>query len=202
MTLLLGCQVETGAAGPTTPQESLTIELPTNFGESLERAFQVNPEQTATRILRAHDAFSRVGPVTTQSVKDYARLERSTDRARIVTDILAADLNADQLITRAEFAVLPQLPNGYKKAVRLDGLFEHDENRDGYISLHEAFAFAGHLNAARIEGDMHPIGTYLMLFDLNADGTVVRAEVIKALRDYLSNTNKTAQGLRGKQSLP
>ena len=201
MTLLLSCQGDLGA-GPSRTKETLTIELPTAFGESLERAFEVNPEQTATRILRAHDAFSRIGPVTTQSVKNYTRLERSSDRARIITDILAADLNGDQLITRSEFAVLPELPNGYKKAKRLDGLFEHDANRDGYISLHEAFAFAGHLNAARVEGDMHPIGTYLMLFDLNADGTVVRGEVITALRDYLSNTNKSAQSLRGKQSLP
>ena len=98
--------------------------LPTRFDESLERAFQANSEQTAQRILRAHDAFNRIAPVTTQSVKNYMRLETATDRAHILADILAMDLNGDAVITRAEFDVLRGLPNGYKNqhgwAISLD----------------------------------------------------------------------------------
>lgn len=196
--LFFGCQEDPSARAP---QASAEIELPSAFDESLELAFQANPEQTAKRILRAHDGFSRVGPVTTQSVKDYMRLERSADRARIVTDILAIDLNGDQMITRAEFDVLPTLPNGYKKAARLSGLFEHDKNNDTYISLSEALIFAEQLNTARFKNDIHPIGSYLMLFDLDADGRVMRAEVTLALRDYLKDIQKPNTALRGKQVL-
>ena len=196
MTLLLGCQGDKTAAPVLTPQEIDNIDLPTSFGQSLELAFQANPEQTARRILRAHDGFSRVGPVTTKTVKDYLRLEASTHRARFFTDILAIDLNGDQLITPAEFDVLPTVPNGYKKAMRLDALFGYDENLDGYISVDEALEFAGYLSDLRAKTEMHPIGRYLMLFDLNGDGKVVRPEVVKALRDYLSDTRNTEPPLK------
>ena len=192
--LLLGCQGDRAAAPAAQAEQN--IELPTHFDENLERAFQANPEQTAQRILRAHDGFSRVGPVTTKSVKDYLRLEAATDRARILTDILAIDLNGDQLITRAEFDVLSNLPNGYRRFVRLDGLFGYDENLDGYISLSESFDFATHRAAAPAKTQMQPLGSYLMLFDLNADGRVMRAEVVKALKAYLTDIQNNQPPLK------
>ena len=192
--LLLGCQGDRAAAPAAQTEQN--IELPTHFDENLERAFQANPEQTAQRILRAHDGFSRVGPVTTKSVKDYMRLEAATDRARIMTDILAIDLNGDQLITRAEFDVLSNLPNGYRRFVRLDGLFGYDENLDGYISLSESFDFATHRAAAPAKTQMQPLGSYLMLFDLNADGRVMRAEVVKALKAYLTDIQNNQPPLK------
>ena len=192
--LLLGCQGDRAAAPATQAEQN--IELPTHFDENLERAFQANPEQTAQRILRAHDGFSRLGPVTTKSVKDYMRLEAATDRARIMTDILAIDLNGDQLITRAEFDVLSNLPNGYRRFVRLDGLFGYDENLDGYISLSESFDFATHRAAAPAKTQMQPLGSYLMLFDLNADGRVMRAEVVKALKAYLTDIQNNQPPLK------
>jgi len=195
---LIGCQAETSARAP---QGSVAVDLPTKFDESLELAFQANPEQTAKRILRAHDGFSRVGPVTTASVKDYIRLERAADRARNVSDILSVDLNGDQLVTPAEFEVLPGLPNGYKKAVRLGGLFNYDKNGDTVISLSEAMTFAQALNTARLKTDIAPIGSYLMLFDLNADGQVTRAEILKALREYVSEASAPNAELRGKSAV-
>ena len=175
--------------------------LPTRFDESLERAFQANSEQTAQRILRAHDAFNRIAPVTTQSVKNYMRLETATDRAHILADILAMDLNGDAVITRAEFDVLRGLPNGYKKSARLGDLFGHDDNRDGYISLGEAFAFAEHMAADRAEMKLPSIGSYLMLFDLNADETVSRAEAVKALREYFTDIQSAEPSSERKPSL-
>ena len=198
---LLGCQEDKTIAPALIPQASQNIVLPTRFDESLERAFQANPEQTAQRILRAHDGFSRVGPVTPQSVKNYLRLEASTDRANIMADILAIDLNGDEVITRAEYGVLSKLPNGFKKSARLDDLFAYDENLDGYISLNEAFDFAEHMAAARARRDLRPIGSYLMLFDLNGDGTVLRPEVVKALRDYLTAFQNAEPSLKRKPSL-
>ncbi len=200
--LLLGCQGERSQSAALTPTGARAVDLPQRFDDSLEKAFQRNPKQTAQRILRAHDGFSRAGPVTTESVKNYIHLEAAAARAQFLSDIMASDLNGDSLITPAEFAVLPRLPNGYKKARRLDGLFSHDKNQDGYISLAEAYDFASALKAARMKSDIAPIGSYLMLFDLNADGTVLRAEMTKALRDYVEGDEQPKTALRGAHVSP
>ena len=193
----MGCQGQ-NAAEPLPP---VSLELPTEFSQSYQLAFQANPQLTAQRFLSAYDGFAHYGPVTAESLKNHARLRAATERARGFTDILAMDLNEDGLIIRAEYDALTGLPNGTKKALRLAGLFSFDENQDGYISREEAYVFSQHLNTVRPKNTLRPIESYLMLFDLNGDEQVMRGEVVKALGVHLQVKKRSVAELRGGPAL-
>ncbi len=195
---LLGCQAQTNP----TPQASAPMSLPTSFSQSYQIAFQKNPKMTAQRFMRAFDSFAKHGPVTAETVQDHARLQMSLERGQVYGGILAVDLNADGLITRVEYETLSGLPNGAKKSDRMAGLFEFDENQDDLMTLEEAVRFGQDLYAVRPENGLRPIESYLMLFDLNGDGQVIRDEVVKALHIHLSKSEPAASGLRARRITP
>ena len=195
---LLGCQAQPAVA----PQASVPMPLPSAFSQSYQIAFQKNPKMTAQRFLRAFDNFAEHGPVTTQTVQDHARLQMSLERGQVYGGILAVDLNADGLITRVEYETLSGLPNGAKKSNRMAGLFEFDENHDDLMTLEEAVRFGQELYAVRSKKGLRPIESYLMLFDLNGDGQVVRGEMERALHIHLSKSEPAASGLRARRITP
>ena len=55
--------------------------------------------------------------------------------------------------------------------------------------------------ADRAEMKLPSIGSYLMLFDLNADETVSRAEAVKALREYFTDIQSAEPSSERKPSL-
>ena len=195
---LLGCQAQPAAA----PQASVPMPLPSAFSQSYQIAFQKNPKMTAQRFMRAFDSFAKHGPVTAETVQDHARLQMSLERGQVYGGILAVDLNADGLITRVEYETLSGLPNGAKKSDRMAGLFEFDENQDDLMTLEEAIRFGQDLYAVRPENGLRPIESYLMLFDLNADGQVIRDEVVKALHIHLTKPEPAAPSLRARRITP
>ena len=199
---LLGCQAQTSTAPSIEPAPSVSMSLPAEFSQSYQIAFQENPKLTALRFLQAFDEFEIYGPVTTKTVRNHARLQASLERGQRLGGILAMDLNADGLITRIEFETLSGLPNGNKKAARMAGLFEFDANQDDLMSFEEAIRFGERLNARQPEPGLRPIESYLMLFDLNTDGHVMREEVVKALYIYLPQHERSAASLRPSRMSP
>ena len=167
------------------------MRLPTEFSQSLQAAFRENPPLTAQRFLHAYDGFAKYGPVNTETVQDHARLQASVERGQMLGGILAVDLNADGLITRIEYETLSTLPNGNKKSERMAGLFEFDENEDDLMTLEEAIKYGETFNARLPQKNLHPIESYLMLFDLDEDGVVIRDEVVTALYAYLPQSERT-----------
>ena len=184
---LLGCQ----AQPPIEAQPSVSMRLPTEFSRSFQDSFQANPGLTAERFLQAFDGFAKYGPVTSQSVQDHSRLRASLERGQILGGILSIDLNGDGLITRKEYETLSGLPNGNKKFIRMAGLFDFDINQNGSINVEEAILFGENLNALRSQNNLFPIESYLMLFDINTDGEVLREEVVRALYAHLPESERT-----------
>jgi len=70
------------------------------------------------------------------------------------------------------------------------------------MTLEEAVRFGQELYAVRSEKGLRPIESYLMLFDLNADGRVVRDEVVKALYIHLPKPEPAAPSLRARRITP
>ena len=176
-TVLAGCQAEAVSA----PQQNASGDLPSEFSETLQTAFQDTPVLTAEGFLSVHAHFAQSGPVTQQAVEDYLRVQMATQQAKTLNDILATDLNGDQFVTRAEYDHSMSLPGGAKNAVRLAGLFAFDKNQDGHISMLEAIDCAENLESLRPQNEIYPLERHLMLFDLDADGQVIREELILAL---------------------
>ena len=199
---LLGCQAQTSTAPSIEPEPSVSMSLPAEFSRSYQIAFQDNPTLTAQRFLQAFDQFEKYGPVTSDAVRNHARLHASLERGQRMGGILAMDLNADGLITRIEFETLSALPNGNKKASRMAGLFEFDENQDDLMTFEEAIRFGERLNASQQTQSLRPVESYLMLFDLNKDARVTREEMVKALFIYLPPEDRSPLGLRASRVSP
>lgn len=195
---LLGCQAQpstkTSTKASTESQARAPLPLPTEFSQSYQMAFQENPSLTAQRFLHAYDGFTQHSPVTRKTVQDHAKVHASLERGQILGGILATELNADGLITRFEFETLPAFPNGNKKPDRFAGIFEFDENKDDLMTFEDALRFGQELNALHSENNQHPIESYLMLFDLDADGEVMRDEVMMALHIHLPKPERARGG--------
>ena len=196
--LLLGCQSETSIE----PAPSVSMSLPLEFSESYQIAFRESPRLTAQRFLQAYDGFAKYGPVTADTVQTHARLHTSLERGQILGGILAVDLNADGLITRVEYESLSGIPNGNKKSIRMAELFEFDENQDDLMTLEEAIRFGQDLNERRRQNSLRPIESYLMLFDLNSDGRVLRDEMVRALEFDLPRIESASHVLPASRSMP
>ena len=194
---LLGCQSEVSID----PGPDMSMRLPTEFSQSFQIAFQENPPLTAQRFLQAFDKFEKYGPVTDDAVLNHARLHASLERGQRFGGILAMDLNNDGLITRIEYEMLSELPNGHQKAARMTGLFEFDENKDDLMTFGEAIRFGESLNARAAEPGLRPIESYLMLFDLNKDGQVIREEIVQALYIYLPPETRSGGSLRASRRM-
>lgn len=184
--LIAGCR----DSASIEPQPRMSMSLPTELSQSLEIAFRENPALTAERFLQTFDRFEKYSPVTQDAVENHARLHATLDRGQRLGGILAVDLNEDGLITRIEFETLSALPNGHDKSVRMAGLFEFDENKDDLMTFEEAIRFGESLNARQDMQTLRPIESYLMLFDRNKDGRVLRDEIVSVLNIYLAQSGR------------
>ncbi|MEP4050959.1 MAG: hypothetical protein ABJN22_01810 [Litorimonas sp.] len=172
---LLGCQPATSI----TPLEA--PDLPVDLPESYRAALYENPEATAQRFVAAFDGLAKTGPVTRRRVQDYTRLQDGLERGRLLGYVLALDLNGDTNITQSEYEVFSSFPKGPNKILALKDLFQSDANQDEIISLPEAVLYSRDLHARAGTQDMRPIESYLMLYDLNSDGEVMRSELTDQL---------------------
>jgi len=168
----LGGQGQPAAA----PTVSAPSALPTEFSSSYEIAFEKTPQLTAQRILNAYDGLTAYGPVTYEAVQGHAMLQALVEKDQGRGGILAADLNRRGYVTRIEFETRSAF--SIDNADRLAGVFEFDETHDELMSLEEAVQFGQDLFEA-------PIERYLMLFDLDGDGVVVRDEVMTGLGEFV-----------------
>ena len=168
----LGGQGQPAAA----PTVSAPSALPTEFSSSYEIAFEKTPQLTAQRILNAYDGLAAYGHVTYEAVQGHAMLQALVEKDQGRGGILAADLNRRGYVTRIEFETRSAF--SIDNADRLAGVFEFDETHDELMSLEEAVQFGQDLFEA-------PIERYLMLFDLDGDGVVVRDEVMTGLEEFV-----------------
>ena len=175
---LMGCEPQSASLPPLEG-----LDLPPALSASYEASFFERPEITAHHFLTAYDRFAEAGPVTRANVLDYSRMQEALERGRLLGHILALDMNGDGNITRPEFQVYSALPQGANKRLRLEDIFLSDENEDEVISLAEAILYSRELYARATAYEMRPIESYLMLFDVNGDGTVTRPEMKRHLFD-------------------
>ena len=126
--------------------------------------------------MQAYDGLAAYGPVTYESVHGHALLHAFIENGQGRGGILAADLNAQGFITRIEFETRSAF--SMESTNRLTGVFEFNESEDELMRLDDAVKFGQDLFEA-------PIERYLMLFDLNADGQVMRNEVVNAMEAYV-----------------
>jgi len=61
------------------------------------------------------------------------------------------------------------------------GMFEFNENEDDLMTRTEAVKVGEDLTKRRHQDYLRPIESYVMLFDLNSDGHVLRDEVLTSL---------------------
>lgn len=179
---LLGGQGQLSAA----PTLNSPKTLPMQLSSSYETAFRKTPQLTSQRFLRAYDGLSAYGPVTYEAVHGHALLQALIEDGQGRGGILAADLNAKGFITRIEFETRSAFSNDGSD--RLAGIFEFDETLEELMTLEEAVQFGQDLFEA-------PIERYLMLFDLNADGLVVREEVVTGLEKFIGEAERAEGGL-------
>jgi len=172
---LIGCQPQSALVPIHEP--TLPVELPDVYKIS----FETNSNVTADRFLMAYDNFALSGPVTVPRVLDFIRMQDGLERGRLLGYVLALDLNGDAYITRAEYERFSSFQKGPNKILGLDDLFIYDENQDDVISMREAILYSRTLHLRAATHDMRPIESYLMLFDVNADGEVTRSEMISRL---------------------
>jgi len=179
---LVACGPDSVSTEKQGASQTAATALPATLSESYKRAFFENPRVTALRFLEAYDDVSESGPVTEQRVKDLARLRAGFERGQLLGHIVAMDLNGNASITKTEADLALSLPGWSNKPITFAGLFEADENQDGRISMDEAVRYSHTLYEHAARPNMRPIGSYLMLADLNADGIVMRDE----MKTYLS----------------
>lgn len=173
------------------------INLPTTLSGSYHTAFVTAPRVTAVRFLDAYNDFAASGPVTRARVKDHARLRVSLERGQYLGHILAMDLDGDTQITSAEFEGALSLPGWANKSISVEGLFQSDDNRDGLISLHEAFAYSEVLRVQSASKSLKPIESFFLLSDANGDDIVTPNEMKFYLYDKLAEKDARPAELRG-----
>ena len=180
---LLGGQGQPSAAPTLTSPQT----LPTGLSPSYILAFRKSPQLTAQRFLDAYDGLAVYGPVIHESVHGHALLHAFIENRQGRGGILAADLNAQGFITRIEFETRSAF--SMENADRMAGVFVFDETQEELMTLADAVKFGQDLFEA-------PIERYLMLFDLNADGYVMRDEVVNAMEAYVREPERVSDEAR------
>ena len=186
----MGCKPQSTIAPVAEP------ELPKALSQSYKTSFRNIAEATALRFLKAYDGFAETGPVTTARVLAHAKVQASLERGKLLTYVLAIDMNGDTKITRTEYEEFSKLPKWSSQLLRMDDLFQSDEDQDGVISLQEAVLYSRKLSARSSAHDMRPIESYFMLFDINQDGVVRRAEIQMSLAQFRPKKTAEASILR------
>ena len=174
---LLGCLALIGCQPQSTLVPMADPVLPDDLAQAYKLSFKTNPDITAHRFLAAFDSFAATGDVTAPRVLDFTRMQDGLERGRLLGFVLALDLNGDAQVTHAEFERFSTFPKGPNKILGLDDLFQFDENQDQIISMREAILYSRTLHMRAATGDLRPIESYLMLFDVNSDGAVTRSEM-------------------------
>jgi len=134
------------------------------------------------------------GPVRQEKILNHARFHAATEKGQLVSHILAYDLDGNMEISRSEIEAAEAIPIRPHKALAAQPQLSADKNGDDVITLPEAMEFSRELYAKRSKRNLLPIESYLMLFDLNTDGTVTRTEMKVALKPYLGREDAERGG--------
>ena len=170
------------------------IKLPMRLSESYLKSLDAVPELTAKRFFTAYENLAAYGPVTENKIIDHARFQAASQRGKILSALLAYDLNGDLEITRSEVEALSMIAIRPQKTLGSRPFFNADTNRDDTLSFAETLRYSRKLYAEHSQKDMRPIESYLMLFDLNTNGVVTRTEMKVALKPYLGERDAARGG--------
>ena len=160
--------------GTTALAERLPPEVVTRLGDA-PRLFE---EEAAGLIF----AYGAGGAITAEGIDTAIAHDRAKARARAVEDLMAADLNADGVLSGPEV-----IAAGRAMSPRASGLLwsrhgRADTDGDGSVDGVELAAYA----RARALAAMGPVEAArahdLMLLDLDADGRVTLDEVALAMQ--------------------
>jgi Ca2+-binding EF-hand superfamily protein len=148
--------------------------------------------------------------LTREEVEAAAATERAKQRAHLVSELLAFDINGDGVVTAQEAEAVPVARVGSRprqdqwradvKARNLERLFEADANRDGQLDIAEMLAWAGRQSP---QGDDRMALQRLILeLDADSDGVTTVHEAEARARQLFARYDRDGDGLIDPDSQP
>lgn len=193
-----------GLGGCEAPQKSNSqndlkalpsLDLPVEFSQSYEDAFQNQPESTARQFLQNYDRLARRNDVTKDHLLKMLQSNLAAKRATYISYIYQLDLDGDGKVTREEY--LSKYDDLYwlkRRGNETLDLLDFDENKDGAISGNEVILISRELTKQVHKDDAYPLMAYLALFDFDKNGTIIREEVLQGLEKFHPDFVKTEAG--------
>lgn len=175
LSVVLGCGVaqaqEVAAKAPE--KTGLAQTLPAETLKKLRAAPDTYLATAASLIY----GFGAGGGIDAVGIDGFIAAERARIRARDMTQYLAADLNNDGDISRAEMAVLAAAAQANKRGRLQRGFDQADADANALLSMSELRSFAqGSAMDQLSDADADGLKA-LLQFDENADGIVAMDEV-------------------------
>ena len=165
-----------------------TPDLPMSLSDDYRADFMETPQSSAAQFLTAYQDFAKSGPVTLDRMEEHLRLQAAAVRGQFLANVLAFDLNGDLDITQSEMHAVRNAPQWDQKTISLADLFEADENQDGRVSFQESVLYSRSLYQKAKPTDWLPIESYLVLSDLDRDGTITDREMKTYIYGQLAQT--------------
>jgi hypothetical protein len=161
--------------------------LPDALSPTYQIALRKNPAFTAKLFLQAYEDVAASGPVTSDAVQAYVQRQIASGPQPARGGIVSAKLNTEGFITRLDVKLGGATPKP------LGAIFEFSAAQEALMSFEESVAFGQELFSAQPEENIFPIESYLMLFDLDGDGTVAREEVERALTGFMREARQVTR---------
>ncbi len=189
---MLAVMPATGLAQDATPQSEPTEQTPpepVELHEHVYRQIQSNPDKFIQATIQKLYQMNASGTVTRADVQRFERIEVSRSRSRVVSTYLHLDVDGDGVISSEELKMVSATEAVARRAQYDVLLLEADVNQDSEISHAELIGFAENKIAkARASGRARSLDP--MAFDLDGDGKVDPAELVRAVRKFASEEPK------------
>jgi Ca2+-binding EF-hand superfamily protein len=147
----------------------------------LDEAMARNPDRVETMALDLIAGFGGAEGLTAQGIEAHIALERASARASALRRLLAADLDADGRVTRAELAVAQGAASAAMRG-RMERQFTlADADGDGQVDAAELAADAQAAALRALDEDEAALMRALLGLDGDGDGALTGREVTLAL---------------------
>lgn len=161
-------------------------------GADPARVMQGLPAQTLKKLRGAPDkfiadaaglilGFGGARGIDRDGIERFIALERARTRARVVADLMEADLDAGGAVAQAEVAVLMATLSARARGRLHLAHAAADGDGDGAVSRAELAARADAEAMARLDADEAEDLLRFLIFDLDGDGFVTLPEVSQAV---------------------
>ncbi len=178
-------QDATPKSEPTGQTEAEPVELDSR----VYRQIQSNPDKFIQATIQKLYQMNTSGTVTRADVQRFERIEVSRSRSQVVSKYLHLDVDGDGLISSEEVKMVSATEAVARRAQYDVLLLDADLDQNGEVSHAELIGFAEKKIAkARASGRVRSLDP--LVFDLDGDGKVDPAELVRCVRKIASEAPK------------